>query len=307
MGNPTLQSTKFVGLASAVLLALSGISACSSGSGSSDPEGTGGTSNATGGSNPGTGGTGATSTGGTVATGGGATGGGSTGGSGTTGGTGGMTTGTGGTTAMSVCDEPGKTMVRIAGYELISDLENEDKTGWYVYQSTATDEGTVSVDGVIEEGGANESEFSIHYAGSGWVSYGAGMGFGLGCTDVSAFTGISFWAKGTTSESESPSPPKDANVINFQVAIPETHAKNTETVPGENIGGDCEPDSGMCYGHPAIDITLTEEWTKYEIPFEDLSPATNGVIATYDGIIMALGWHSLGGDFDFWVDEVMLY
>jgi hypothetical protein len=83
---------------------------------------------------------------------------------------------------------------------------------------------------------------------------------GLSCVDVSAFDGVSFWAKAGTAF---------AGVeVNF--VVPETNAIKD--------GGDCAAD---CYNHPRTRIELTTAWAQYSVKFNEVllgsSPVKNRV------------------------------
>jgi hypothetical protein len=110
----------------------------------------------------------------------------------------------------------------------------------------------------------------------------------LGCWDVSALSGISFWAKGTAGSD---------SLIKVQVALPATHSVAN--------GGDC---TEKCFDHPSKTIALTPEWKQYTAAWSELAQAGFGTPASFSGVIMALNWVSLvGSNVDFWVDEVALY
>jgi hypothetical protein len=140
----------------------------------------------------------------------------------------------------------------------------------------------------VDGPGALGTRAAAHLSGSGFKAFGAGMGYGLGCYDVSAFDGVSFWAKGSVGTD---------NRIAFQAVLPETHAV------ADN--GDC---LAKCYDHPSAQVVIGPEWRQYSLRFSDLHQAGFGGAATYRGIIMALSWVSIAGpDVDFWIDEIAYY
>src|SRR6185503_6483333 len=122
--------------------------------------------------------------------------------------------------------------------ELIANFESGDLAGWYGF-ADATPSGVLTPL-AAQAPGASGSELGGHLVGTGFSDFGGGMGFGLGCWDVSAFEGIAFWAKGTSSAD---------NRLNFQVAIPATHAVAD--------GGDC---TELCFDHLSKKVTLGPDW-----------------------------------------------
>jgi hypothetical protein len=136
--------------------------------------------------------------------------------------------------------------------------------------------------------GALGTRTAAHLSGSGFKAFGAGMGYGLGCYDVSVFDGVSFWAKGNAGTD---------NLIAFQAVLPETHAV------ADN--GDC---LAKCYDHPSAQLMIGPEWKQYSWRFSDLRQAGFGGVASYKGVIMALSWVSVAGpNVDFWIDEIAYY
>ncbi|HEV8244897.1 MAG TPA: hypothetical protein VGP93_03980, partial [Polyangiaceae bacterium] len=157
----------------------------------------------------------ATSSGGASSTSGGASstsGGASSGGSSTTGGTSsGGTSSTGGTTssAPSVCDaDQSGTHVLTADEAFVDDFETETRfEGWYSYAAVAA-AGTAAELARVA-GGAADTAMAAQVANTGINTgtdkFGAGVGFNMrdasdACADVSAFDGVSFWAKGSSGE-----------------------------------------------------------------------------------------------------------
>ena len=90
----------------------------------------------------------------------------------------------------------------------------------------------------------------MHFSGTGHEDWGANFGTTLGCTDVSAFDGISFFAKGTS---------RTDDVLQVIAQVPAAHPAGS--------GGDCLEN---CWSHPRAPITLTEGWGHYTLPFGDL-------------------------------------
>ncbi len=115
------------------------------------------------------------------------------------------------------------------------------------------------------------------------------MGLSLFCDDVSAFDGISFWAKG-----------RGDDHVRFLIAIPATDAK-----PGR---GDCNPDQVKCNDHPGKALILSSDWAEYTVTWDELAQYGWGEPATFAGIANSLLWINDGPvqSFDFSVDDVKL-
>jgi hypothetical protein len=181
----------------------------------------------------------------------------------------------------SVCN--GKSRILTTADKFIADFESTSLTGWYDYRASGALNALV-----VGTPGAIGTAKAGHLAASGLTDFGAGMGFGTGCWDTSALDGISFWAKGTAGGD---------NRIQFQVAIPATHAAAN--------GGDCVT---KCFDHPSKQLVLTSDWKQYVVAWSELTQAGFGTPAHYQGVIMALNWVSVSAtSVDFWIDEVGLY
>ena len=184
-------------------------------------------------------------------------------------------------TPVSACN--GKSRIMTTANLFVADFEAAGTSGWYDYKAS----GAMNVL-VAAAPGAVGTARGGHLAAGALTDFGGGMGYGTGCWDTSALDGFSFWAKGTAGGD---------NRIQFQVAIPATHAAAN--------GGDCLT---KCFDHPSKQIVLTSEWKQYTVSFTELTQAGFGAPAHYQGIIMALNWVSIAASsVDFWVDEVGLY
>ncbi|HVZ74994.1 MAG TPA: hypothetical protein VHJ20_21580 [Polyangia bacterium] len=263
---------------------------CSTGSGSDNSTGgTGGTINSTAGST-GSGGDTSSTTGGTT----GATG-------GTVGATGGVT-GTGGTTVSGgggapattgVCAGTGTRALTIADGK-IDDFEGDMLSlGWSTFNDIMGAENSVKM--TQDAGGAVGTGHFGHYAGTGAITpvmggYGVGAIYnaaidktgGIYCVDVTAFDGLTFWAKAA----------KAGSKVGVNFVVPETNAVAD--------GGDC---TTSCYVHPQKTITLTTDWVQYSIPFASAMGGT----AKVNGRVQELGWLSPDATWDFSIDEIQFY
>jgi hypothetical protein len=105
---------------------------------------------------------------------------------------------------------------------------------------------------------------------------------GIYCVDISAFDGVTFWARAATAGSK----------VGVNFVVPATNAKAD--------GGDCV--SG-CFLHPQKTITLTTDWAQYSVAFS----AASGGTAKVTNRLQELGWLSPDSDWDFSIDEIQLY
>jgi hypothetical protein len=151
-------------------------------------------------------------------------------------------------------------------------------------------------------GGAIATAHGGHYAGTGAIVTTAG-GFGVGtvynvaidpaartyCIDISAFDGVSFWAKAATAGSQ----------IFLDFVLPETNMQSVDMM-GRPNGGDCLTG---CYNHPRVVLTLTTSWAPYAVRFSD---ATGGS-AKVANRIQELAWLSPDSNWDFSIDEIAFY
>jgi hypothetical protein len=146
-----------------------------------------------------------------------------------------------------------------------------------------------------EAGGAIGTAHFGHYMGTGAKTPTMG-GFGVGtiynmaidhtamiaCVDVTAFDGLTFWAKAATAGAK----------VGVNFVVPKTNM----TPDGDCMTG--------CYNHPQKLVTLTTEWAQYTVPF---SAAVGGTGAKVEGRIQQIGFLSPDANWDFSIDELQLY
>ncbi len=151
-------------------------------------------------------------------------------------------------------------------------------------------------------GGAVGTAHAGHYAGTGaktatMMGYGVGTvyntaidpGAGIYCVGISAFTGVSFWAKAGTAGS----------TISLNFVLPTTNMASQNDA-GVQTGGDCTTN---CYNHPRISFTLTTDWKQYTAPFA----AASGGSTKVANVIQELTWLSPDSNWDFSLDEIAFY
>jgi endo-1,4-beta-xylanase len=167
----------------------------------------------------------------------------------------------------------------------VADFEDGSTSGWWdSYDETPS---ATHAPLAPEAPGAQGTALALHFSGTGYAGWGANFGNTPGCMDTSSFTGLSFYARGTSGA---------ANELNVIAQVP-------EALP-LSAGGDCVED---CYSHPRTTITLTDEWTRYDLPFSQFQYPGWGVETAYQGTLMGFAFESAGPDFDVWVDELMLF
>ncbi|HVZ85895.1 MAG TPA: hypothetical protein VHG72_02945 [Polyangia bacterium] len=281
--------------------------------GCSSPATTTGNSNHTGGTTGGngTGGTtgGGNSTGGSGtggSTGGGNNTGGTTGGNNTGGATGGNNTGgisggnTGGTTGRGT---GGTTVVQkecVTATKIVTPvfMDFENYTGTVTAANYATAFGGTTVNtGTAYAGIYSYAESSggtlpplalvAGHPPSNWAAseswsatmWGMGGGVWMSCADASAYTGISFWVRGTSG----------TGTFTFTVAM-----QGTDMPSGTNNagGGTCTGTSTTCKAAEKDGIPLTSDWTQVTLHWADFTPGLSGTTSVVpDGSnITGLAW-----------------
>jgi hypothetical protein len=222
----------------------------------------------------------------------------------TTAGNGGSSSGAGGTggapTNLCTSVPPGK-------MALLDDFEDHDPIAkrelardafWFTGHDDSA--GSIMPDGelVPETGGPHGSAYAAHVVASGYSTWGANVALAMSyktgelrCPfNASAFKGIRFEARGK-------------GVVRVQVPVPETVDKE--------FGGSCDPAKAMvCYDQHGVDITLSEEWQSYELPWSEFSQFGWGTPATLEPkSIMGLGWvfNPANLPVDLWFDNVTFW
>jgi hypothetical protein len=142
------------------------------------------------------------------------------------------------------------------------------------------------------------SQAAAHLHGSGFTDSGAGLSYTgwIKCVDISAFTGISFWAKGGAGTGMTL-----ADKPRVALVLP-------TTLPVER-GGAC---TSGCNDHPSAPITLTEQWKQYFVAWTLLQQSGVGTPAPFtDKTVLGFNISFLGVNtgtsFDLWLDSVQLF
>lgn len=145
----------------------------------------------------------------------------------------------------------------------------------------------------MTEGGANGTKYAARMTGTvgGGDPVYVGIGFNFvdpkGQYDASKYKGISFWAK------KGP-----GSLSNVRLKIPD--------VMTDPDGKNCSE----CYNDFGADLTLTEEWQQFVIPFDQMrqmkdwgSPRPSSIDTK---TLYGMQWqvNEKGQNFDIWIDEI---
>jgi hypothetical protein len=183
---------------------------------------------------------------------------------------------------------------------LIDDFEDGDALiigsygmsgSWYTVSdgTTGTISPAVGSTPVPANVGALSSARSMHFTGSGFSSWGAGLAVSLNASrcsyDTSLETGVEFYIKGTGS-------------VNVEVATRQT-VKQVE-------GGTC---IGKCNDFYHLTVPLSGTWTQKKVAYSTLAQYGWGVAAAFDPTqVMYIQFTlSPGSSVDFYVDNLSFY
>lgn len=167
---------------------------------------------------------------------------------------------------------------------------NEDGRGGYWFTSVDTAGSKLDqAKFAMSEGGANGSAYAARMGGrlteAGKSIY-AVLGFAISNPkspyDASHYQGVSFWAIGP-------------GLVSFKAADVNT----------EPMGDRCTD----CYNKFGVDIYLSDQWTRYTVPFEKMKQSPgwgDPAPAVASHALFALEWHvsKPGASFDFAVDDI---
>jgi hypothetical protein len=169
---------------------------------------------------------------------------------------------------------------------------------WYTYDdgtagAVQTPAAFATCTPALIPGGYCGSTHAQHTSGSGFTTWGAGIGFDFNGKvigspmpyDVSAFTGIVFSARGTPA-------------VRFMVTAP-------ATIPVAQ-GGSCTTKCSDSFG---TSIALSSAWEQYAIPFSSLKQIGWGTKVAFDltTALSVLFQVAQNQSFDFWITDVGFY
>ncbi len=194
--------------------------------------------------------------------------------------------------------------------DMIDDLEDGDSSilanggrigAWYTYNDEtdgAVQSPASSGEFAPTDGGPTGSAYSAQTTGTGFVEWGAGMGFDLNNKgdgeggagikekhDGSKHTGIVFHAKGTTP-------------IRFKML--------TIGVTPTEEGGTCEMECSDAHGKV---LALGSDWQQFVIPFSEMYQEGWGTVADFDATaLVGIQFQvAKATDFDFEIDQIGFY
>jgi hypothetical protein len=220
-----------------------------------------------------------------------------------TGGDGSMTSGgTGGTGAsMAPMD-----------VSMIDDMEDKDGSilaaegrvgAWYTYNDTTGTQvppaGQMGFDMTELTPPRDTSTYAANTSGSGFTTWGAGIGFDLNNDgsakqpyDASAYKGVTFWAKAGT-----------GGIKNIRMNV-----QDAQTAPE---GGICDKTATKgCNDHRGTAVLLTEEWKQFTFAFDAMKVVGFGqTFPTFQtNKLFAIQFQaSQNVKFDIWLDDVAFY
>jgi hypothetical protein len=192
-------------------------------------------------------------------------------------------------------------------------LSGDGRDGfWYTYCDCSNGIGgtmTPACAGTFApEGPGQDDSLGAHISGSGFNGKAAGCGWtgaGLGVNfttatcpyDASAYTGIQFYAKSSSS-----------TAVRFGVPIVATKARN-ESGGGTCCSGGDPTNANGCDNHFGADITLTSSWTAYSYTWSQLKQPNWGILQNFDShALLGLQWQvsesAANSGFDVWIDAV---
>lgn len=106
----------------------------------------------------------------------------------------------------------------------------------------------------------HDSTYALSIADTESTEYGGGMGLWLSdCLDASAFTGVSFWVKGSA----------PTGMAKISLLTPETTSSMVDAKKGS-----CAGDEKECLS-PSKEVPVTDTWTEVTVAWADLAPGSN--------------------------------
>jgi hypothetical protein len=169
---------------------------------------------------------------------------------------------------------------------------------WFTVHDTTTGSITPDTDFIPEPGGANGTLHAAHVHASGYSEWGAlfavsltYLSEGVHCPyNAASFAGVRFYLRGS-------------GTIRAALVTPATQDKE--------YGGACDPDVGMvCYDTHTTSLTLTDDWTLYELPWSVFIQRGFGTpAALHEEAMMAVqfAFDSPNLPVDFWLDELSFW
>jgi hypothetical protein len=119
------------------------------------------------------------------------------------------------------------------------------------------------------------------------TSWGVGGGFWMGCTNATAFKGVSFWVRGTAPAACTVPSPTDPTMTTTAPCFSFTLVQDATADAAS--GGMC---TSSCAPAKKADIPLSMDWTQVKLMWSDFAPGTSGnaSITPNGDNITGFGW-----------------
>ncbi|HXS15773.1 MAG TPA: hypothetical protein VN764_01205, partial [Polyangiaceae bacterium] len=220
--------------------------------------------------------------------------------------------------ALALCETAaGFSVSSLDGASVLDDFEDGDHSifgngrvgDWYQY---GDDLGTLLPEGgeFLDSPGRAQSEYALHVGGVGFAEWGAGTGVGLSygdegaCLhDLSAYTGLSFWAKGSIVTID------ETNVVEQDQSTVRLMLTEADATPVEE-GGGCDGTHGGCWDTHRVRFEPDECWRRYAFDFSEFEQdgwGQDGGELNLDQIYTMNFEVAAYNDWDLWVDEIEFY
>ena len=107
--------------------------------------------------------------------------------------------------------------------------------------------------------GANGSNWAARADNTLASDWGGGVGMWMGCINASAYTGLSFWARGASPN----------GMMSVAIAMEDATAPDAANPAG---GGTCDPAPAEGCASPSAAVAITADWTEYSLPWAMFTP-----------------------------------
>lgn len=220
--------------------------------------------------------------------------------------------------SLALCETAaGYSASSLEGTSVLDDFEDGDQSvfgngrvgDWYQYGDdlgTLLPEGGGAVDGP----GRAASQYALHVGGVGFSEWGSGTGVGLSYDDngsclhdLSAYTGVSFWAKGSVVVVD------ETNVVERDQGTVRLMLTEADATPVEE-GGGCDGTHGGCWDTHRVRFMPDECWRLYAFDFSEFEQdgwGQDGGELNLDQIYNMNFEIAAYNDWDLWVDEIEFY
>lgn len=170
----------------------------------------------------------------------------------------------------------------------------DGRSGKWFDSHDMTNKPAITMAAEATSGGSASNSRAIHYKGAAPGGWGATLGLTVAaCYDASAYQGLSFFIKGSAAAGNSQ--------IKFSL-----HSPISEPEPS----GGCskaDQDAGKCYDHFAKVVTLSDQWTRYDIKWKDFTQncATDpSYVPQAEILTLSFSILDPAAGFDFWIDNL---